>query len=694
MQNIIQNLIQLSLYSTALMLAVIVIRLIFNKKIKAIYFTSLWLLVLIRLLVPITIETGIHIGNFIKTKQPTETVIQDTALNEINITPMATNINVADIDTTQGISVENKKSFFESINYYLVAFVIWILGTIITLSINRIKYRLYLNKLKKSKLLYSKKISKHCHIIKSKLKIRKSVNLAISKSIDIPITFGVFKSKILLPFHLVEKYNDDKIKLVLTHELCHIKRMDSLRNTMWLIAKSFHWFNPLVWISYRKSLIDAELACDDMVIEASDSNAKARYSECLLDAAKLSPSKFIDDGAMAFCKDSSLLGDRIKRIIKPSLNSGFARLTIIIISIMVILACFTTACIPSDNTADTDVIKETETMQEEMPLQEDQVDVIKQETAQNENGFKSSGEYKQASSQYRLTDSESFEMVSIGKYYGDWIAVFKVDDGQTTVQLLNSDMSLVSLKSAEFEKIVPVMLGEEELRQKVEEYLGKYYPNISKEVMQEQRFDLVEGCYTELIVENEDGEQQYIAMALNGQGKLFFTNITPDVDTSKPIGDIIELEIKAREYVLAKQAFVSADKLQFSSQDETSQENNFIYDYFSENPSIDDYSFSAAVFVSEASGEVVEMVIHPIFGEKDTLVWSDVEKMSAEYISKSYDVDKDILFFNGFFFTFEYDVLAYRATLFDEAEKKKYIVDIDASGAMLYMTQSDATFLG
>ncbi len=59
-----------------------------------------------------------------------------------------------------------------------------------------------------------------------------------------------------------------------------------------------------------------------------------------------------------------------------------------------------------------------------------------------------------------------------------------------------------------------------------------------------------------------------------------------------------------------------------------------------------------------------------------------------------YKIQKEILFFNGFDFTFEYDVLAYRATIFDEAEKKKYIVDIDASGAMLNMTQSDAEFLG
>jgi len=97
--------------------------------------------------------------------------------------------------------------------------------------------------------------------------LRRAVKLCESAPGTMPITCGVLRAKILLPAEARE-WSAERLRLVLLHELSHVKRCDWLTQLLTQMAVAIYWFNPLVWFLSHESQRDRERACDDAVIAA------------------------------------------------------------------------------------------------------------------------------------------------------------------------------------------------------------------------------------------------------------------------------------------------------------------------------------------------------------------------------------------------------------------------------------------
>ncbi|MEO1617307.1 MAG: M56 family metallopeptidase [Planctomycetota bacterium] len=76
------------------------------------------------------------------------------------------------------------------------------------------------------------------------------------------------------------------LRLVVTHEMAHIKRRDHwFRWLEWFALIAF-WWNPIMWLARRQLRISEEMACDQMVLEASESEVH-QYAHSLLNMAEL-----------------------------------------------------------------------------------------------------------------------------------------------------------------------------------------------------------------------------------------------------------------------------------------------------------------------------------------------------------------------------------------------------------------------
>jgi beta-lactamase regulating signal transducer with metallopeptidase domain len=99
----------------------------------------------------------------------------------------------------------------------------------------------------------------------AELKVRQPVRLLCSRAAAMPLTFGAWRPVLLVPADAVG-WPTERRRLVLLHELAHIRRWDWLTQMLAHAACAVHWFNPLAWLAARRMQTLREQACDDLVL--------------------------------------------------------------------------------------------------------------------------------------------------------------------------------------------------------------------------------------------------------------------------------------------------------------------------------------------------------------------------------------------------------------------------------------------
>ena len=113
--------------------------------------------------------------------------------------------------------------------------------------------------------------------------VRRPVLLLQSDHPTLLVTWGVMRPKVILPRGAGE-WTDDRIRVVLCHELAHIQRGDWLVQMAAELLRSIHWFNPLAWIVCSQLRHEGEQAADDVVLNVGIEGRD--YAAHLLDVAR------------------------------------------------------------------------------------------------------------------------------------------------------------------------------------------------------------------------------------------------------------------------------------------------------------------------------------------------------------------------------------------------------------------------
>jgi TonB family protein len=95
--------------------------------------------------------------------------------------------------------------------------------------------------------------------------LRRSVRILLSAHPTMLVTWGILRPKILLPANAFE-WQDDRLRVVLAHELAHVRRGDWLAQMLAEALRAAFWFNPFLWIACRRLRLESEQACDDEVL--------------------------------------------------------------------------------------------------------------------------------------------------------------------------------------------------------------------------------------------------------------------------------------------------------------------------------------------------------------------------------------------------------------------------------------------
>jgi beta-lactamase regulating signal transducer with metallopeptidase domain len=113
--------------------------------------------------------------------------------------------------------------------------------------------------------------------------VGRRVRLFVSEDVVVPMTMGFFCPVIALPSS-ARCWDASHRRMVLMHELAHVRAGDWLFNIVGRIVCALYWFHPGAWWIARRLHEDCELACDDHVIESGV--RRSDYAELLVDAAE------------------------------------------------------------------------------------------------------------------------------------------------------------------------------------------------------------------------------------------------------------------------------------------------------------------------------------------------------------------------------------------------------------------------
>ena len=117
---------------------------------------------------------------------------------------------------------------------------------------------------------------------RSEMGVSREVRMVSVTWLKTPALFGYWRPRLLLPEGMLARLTGQELRMVFLHELSHVKRRDILVNWVILLARSVHWFNPLVWAAMRRLRGERELVCDAMVMAGLGPEERRHYGTTLI----------------------------------------------------------------------------------------------------------------------------------------------------------------------------------------------------------------------------------------------------------------------------------------------------------------------------------------------------------------------------------------------------------------------------
>lgn len=337
--------------SSVLILVVIGLRALFRGRISRRMIYGLWLLVLVRLLIPGSLaESAVSVANLARelTPEPVvvapvleyedamEQVLQQHSLPKENYEQLPVYTRSQYIQQAESL-VEASRQEVQTqqtqakrqtdVKKLLVA--VWLIGVALTALAQLSANIRFARMLKRSR---------------EKLDYPAILPVYQTGLLQTPCLFG---RTVYLPRD--SKAGD--IPYILAHELTHYGQGDHIWSVLRCVCLAVHWYNPLVWIAVKLSRNDSELACDEGTLERLGEESREAYGKLLIEMSRGKTS--VEDlllTATTMTGDKQTLYARVKAIAqKPRVLIWAVAITLA--AAAVVVGCtFTGAQTPEDPT--------------------------------------------------------------------------------------------------------------------------------------------------------------------------------------------------------------------------------------------------------------------------------------------------------------------------------------------------------
>lgn len=215
----------------------------------------------------------------------------------------------------------------EAVNFANVISVAWLIGVILYLLFQAILYYRFTQDVweKRTEITEELWISAFQKNAADTNLDPHKIELCSAQSISQPCTVGIWKRSILIPENLVKTLTESEIRIILGHELTHIRKKHVSLKVLMFVLSSLNWFNPVLHM-LKSSLNEwIEISCDEDMTVTANGKSREAYANMLvkLSSTVADQSKYRKINAITYFgtkKRLNLLRKRIVGIMKKEHN--------------------------------------------------------------------------------------------------------------------------------------------------------------------------------------------------------------------------------------------------------------------------------------------------------------------------------------------------------------------------------------
>lgn len=335
---------EILLTSSVLILALLALRQLFRRTVSRRMQYALWLLVLVRLLVPLNVGTLAH--NVLSAAAPVQTVVEERLDTPVLYVQDGTERRPAQLlpgkesqgdpqsppsDAAQSAPADEYSivtptyrtvTLSEALTYVWYAGMAgvgaWFLFTNLR----------FARALRKARTPYRVEGCRY--------------PIYLVSALPSPCLFGVLRPAVYLNEKALQ--SPDALRFVLAHEQTHARHLDPLWSLLRGVCLTVYWFDPLVWLAAVLSREDCELACDEGTLRALGADERAAYGKALLTLVPVcdKPQNPLL-GATTMTSGKRSLKERITRIAENRQAKAAAVFAVVTLAALVCAVSFTGA---------------------------------------------------------------------------------------------------------------------------------------------------------------------------------------------------------------------------------------------------------------------------------------------------------------------------------------------------------------
>lgn len=272
MTSVLQWLVDSTMKGSVVILLVAAMQILIGRRLDARWRHALWLLVVLRLAMPVAPSSSWSIFNLFPAAAP--------EVPQMRV--MATSDNTLAFAVSRSPELLRWRVPAWPALRWLIA--LWLIGvTIALLRVAVASIRVH-RAVRRARREHPHDAGLHAAVDEARrtLGIKRRVHVVECSMVKAPAIHGLFRPTLLLPARFSQSFDRQEVRHVVLHELWHLRRFDVAVNWLLSFVQALHWFNPFVWFATSRIAEERELACDELALSCLEEEERHRYGRTML----------------------------------------------------------------------------------------------------------------------------------------------------------------------------------------------------------------------------------------------------------------------------------------------------------------------------------------------------------------------------------------------------------------------------